>query len=137
MHICVEKTIFMQKAIFYVSKLIAARGVIELTDRYLNFQVSPFEQSFGIRDISIDCCSIADIRIEGGELHPKIVVVTEEREYQFVLSKGQELYDKLKDLNGNSLQFDIGASDSSMLQCPCGMRIDSSYSYCPWCGSKQ
>ena len=62
-----ELTLFMQKAIYYVSKPIAARGIIELTDRRLYFQVQPFDASFGIRSISIDVCMITGVSIKCGD----------------------------------------------------------------------
>ncbi|UCF06702.1 MAG: hypothetical protein JSV33_06670 [bacterium] len=135
MQVVAEKTLFMQKAIYFVSKLIASRGIIELTDRNLNFQVSPFDASFGIRDLSVDICTIRDIRIEGGSFHPKVVVIDAESEYEFVLSKGQELYDTLKKLCSHPIEFDPGKEvHETLKQCSCNRFISSSYRYCPWCG---
>ena len=54
LQVSMQTTIFMQKAIYFVSKLIAARGMIELTDRSLNFQVSPLDASFGMKDLTIE-----------------------------------------------------------------------------------
>jgi len=131
-----EKTIFMQKAIYYVSRLIAARGIVELTDRHLNFQVSPFDASFGMKDLSIDLCSISDIRIVGGELHPKVVVVCDKERYEFVLAKGQELYDNLKEMRRDPLKFDLHDADGeTSIFCECGKKINRLYRFCPWCGN--
>jgi hypothetical protein len=125
----------MQKAIYYVSKLIAARGIIELTDRKLNFTVSPFDSTFGIKDLSIPICSICDIKIEGGDIHPKIVIVTSDNRYNFVLANGQKLYDKIRELHRNPLDFegDDYTNESTML-CKCGKQVNRLYRYCPWCG---
>jgi hypothetical protein len=125
----------MQKAIYFVSRLIAARGIIELTDRSLNFQVSPLDASFGMKDISIDLCQVTDLRIEGGEIHPKVVVIADKK-HEFVLSKGQELYDALRDLTRDPLKFemDIQASHDEVF-CSCGKGVNGMYPFCPWCGS--
>ena len=132
-----EKTVFMQKATYYLSRFIAARGIIELTDLNLYFQVSPFDASFGIKDLSIDLCSINDVKIEGGQFHPKIVVVTENGKYTFVLTKAQELYDQLRKLPPNPLKFgEISDIDGSTKRCSCGKNVRSHYYYCPWCGTK-
>ena len=92
----------MQKAIYYVSKPIAARGMLELTDRCLYFQVFPFDASFGIKNITIGVDAITDVTIEKGDMHPKISIFAE-RKHEFVLSKGQQLYDRLKELQRNPL----------------------------------
>lgn len=127
----------MQKAIYYVSKLIAARGIVELTDRHLNFQVSGFDASFGLKGLSIDLCSISDIKIGGGELHPKVVVVCGDKRYEFVLAKAQEFYDDLKELRRNPLRFNLeGCSGDTVIYCDCGKRVSSLYRYCPWCGTR-
>ena len=129
----------MQKAICYVSKLIAARGILELTDRRLCFQVSSFDASFGMKNVSIDVCTISNVAIECGDLHPRVVVFCEDRRYEFVLSKGQELYDRLRDLVRNPL---TGAAGSCGLEQPvhvcgdCGKSVSKLYQFCPWCGSK-
>jgi hypothetical protein len=128
----------MQKAIYYVSRLIAARGIIELTDRNLNFQVAPFDSSFGIKDLSIPICTIMDVRIEGGERHPKVVVVTRDKRHEFVLSKGQELYDGLKEIWRDPIG--CGAVNGQEVKttgfCACGRNVERIYNYCPWCGAK-
>jgi len=137
LHNVVEKTVFMQKAIYYVSKLIASRGIIELTDRNVNFQVSPFDASFGIKNFSIDICTINDIRIEGGSFNPKVVIVTAEQEHEFVLPKGQELYDRLKVLCIHPFQSaPANEGGDTMLRCSCGRFMNTLYRFCPWCGSK-
>jgi len=126
----------MQKAIYFVSKPIAARGMLELTDIHLYFQVFPFDASFGIKNIAIDVCTIGDVRIDKGDFHPKVIVVCADRTYEFVLSKGQELYERLKDLQKNPLQ-QHGASDvSPEIVCACGKSMSARYRYCPWCGAK-
>lgn len=137
MHISSEKTIFMQKAIYYVSRLIAARGILELTDRHINFQVSNIEASFGIKDLSIDFCTIDDVRIEGGELYPKIVVHCDKGKYEFVLAKAQELYDRLKELRRDPLGFNLdGRNEDSIICSECGKQVNTLHRYCPWCGEK-
>jgi hypothetical protein len=125
----------MQKAIYYVSKPIAARGMLELTDRCLYFQVSPFDASFGIKNVSIDVATIADVTIERGDLHPKISVIAD-RKYEFVLSKGQQLYDRLKELHRNPLQQGRDGEIPDKLDCSCGKNVESSFHFCPWCGRK-
>lgn len=127
----------MQKAIYYVSRLIAARGIVELTDRSLNFQVSHLDASFGIKDVTIDIRSIAGVSFEGGEIHPKVVVSTTEKRYEFVLAKGQELYDNLKAYTKDPLNFMAAGDKSDSVMCSsCGKWINRIYSYCPWCGSR-
>jgi hypothetical protein len=134
LQVSTEKTIFMQKAIYFVSRLIAARGIIELTDRSLNFQVSPLDASFGMKDLSIDLCHISDLKIEGGEIHPKVAVIADKK-HEFVLSKGQELYDKLRELMHDPLKYDMekGSPPATMF-CKCGGKVNAMYRYCPWCG---
>jgi hypothetical protein len=129
----------MQKAIYYVSKPIAARGMLELTDRCLYFQVFPFDASFGIKNVTIGVDAITDVTIEKGDLHPKISVMAE-RKYEFVLSKGQQLYDRLKELQRNPLQqgLDQGLDGEihDKLDCSCGRRVENIFHFCPWCGKK-
>lgn len=125
----------MQKAIYYVSKPIAARGMLELTDRCLYFQVFPFDASFGIKNVSIDVVAITDVAIEKGDLHPK-VSVTASRKYEFVLSKGQQLYDRLKELQRNPLRQERDGEIPDELACSCGRKVASAFRYCPWCGEK-
>jgi len=130
-----ETTLFMQKAIYYVSKPIAARGMLELTDRCLHFQVFPFDASFGIKSVTIGVDSITNVTIEKGDLHPKISVFAE-RKYEFVLSKGQELYDRLKELQRNPLQQGRDSVSPDRLDCPCGRKVENVFHFCPWCGKK-
>jgi hypothetical protein len=130
-----ETTLFMQKAIYYVSKPIAARGMLELTDRYLHFQVFPFDASFGIKSISIDVVSITGVTIEKGDLHPKVIVIAE-RKYEFMLSKGQQLYDRLKELQRNPFQQGWDGETPEKLDCSCGKSVESAFHFCPWCGTK-
>ena len=125
----------MQKAIYYVSKPIAARGMLELTDRCLYFQVFPFDASFGIKNISIDVDAITDVTIEKGDLHPKISVIAD-RKYEFVLSKGQQLYDRLKEFRRNPLQQGRDGEIPDELACSCGRNVESIFHFCPWCGKK-
>lgn len=125
----------MQKAIYYVSKPIAARGMLELTDRCLYFQVFPFDASFGIKNITIGVDAITDVTIEKGDLHPKISIFAE-RKYEFVLSKGQQLYDRLKELRRNPLQQGRDDEIPSTLDCPCGRKVENIFHFCPWCGKK-
>lgn len=124
----------MQKAIYYVSRLIAARGVVELTDCRLNFQVSHFDSSFGMKSVSIDLATVEDLRILGGDMHPR-VIVTSDRDYEFVLSKAQQLYDHLKKLCFSSVTAGRDhADDAQMKPCGCGRNVSLEYRYCPWCG---
>ena len=125
----------MQKAIYFVSKPMAARGMLELTDTHLHFQVFPFDASFGIKSVSIDVCMIEDVAIEKGDLHPRIVV-SAGRKYEFVLSKGQELYDLLRDLQRNPLRQPGSGDVSPDTVCSCGKSVNGLYRYCPWCGEK-
>jgi hypothetical protein len=125
----------MQKAIYYVSKPIAARGMLELTDRCLYFQVFPFDASFGIKNVTIGVDAITNVTIEKGDLHPKISV-TAERKYEFVLSKGQQLYDRLKELQRNPLQQGQDDAIPDKLECSCGRRVENVFHFCPWCGKK-
>ena len=125
----------MQKAIYYVSKPVAARGMLELTDRCLYFQVFPFDASFGIKNVSIDVVAITDVTIERGDLHPKVSVTTD-RKYEFVLSKGQQLYDRLKELQRNPLQQGRDSESPDKLDCSCGRKVASIFHFCPWCGKK-
>jgi hypothetical protein len=125
----------MQKAIYYVSKPVAARGMLELTDRCLYFQVFPFDASFGIKNISIDVDAITDVTIEKGDLHPKISVIANHK-YEFVLSKGQQLYDRLKELQRNPLQQARDSESPDKLDCSCGRKVASIFHFCPWCGKK-
>ena len=130
-----ETTLFMQKAIYFVNKPIAARGMLELTDRCLHFQVFPFDASFGIKSISIDVCSITDVSLEHGDLHPRIVVVADKK-YEFVLSKGRELYDRLREITKNPLGQRRDGETCSEIACSCGRSASSLYTFCPWCGKK-
>jgi hypothetical protein len=129
----------MQKAICYVSKLIAARGIIELTDRRLCFQVSSFDASFGMKSVSIDLCTVSNVSIECGDFHPRVVVFCADRRYEFVLSKGQELYDRLRDLVRDPLLSGPGREQGTDLPVDvcsnCGKSVSTLYQYCPWCGS--
>ena len=125
----------MQKAIYYVSKPIAARGMLELTDRCLYFQVFPFDASFGIKNVSIDVVAITDVTIERGDLHPRVSVTTD-RKYEFVLSKGQQLYDRLKELQRNPLGQGRDDEMPNELDCSCGKSVASIFHFCPWCGRK-
>jgi hypothetical protein len=125
----------MQKAIYYVSKPIAARGMLELTDRCLYFQVFPFDASFGIKNITIGVDAITDVTIEKGDLHPKISIFAE-RKHEFVLSKGQQLYDRLKELRRNPLLQGRDDEIPDTLDCPCGRKVESIFHFCPWCGKK-
>jgi hypothetical protein len=125
----------MQKAIYYVSRLIAARGVLELTDCRLNFQVSHLDSSFGMRGVSIDLATVDDVRIEGGDLHPRVIVCSG-KEYEFVLPKAQELYDKLKSCCFSSVTSEAEEDAGSKTLCGCGHTVSDRYNFCPWCGSK-
>jgi hypothetical protein len=125
----------MQKAIYYVNKPIAARGMLELTDLCLHFQVFPFDASFGIKNVRIDVVAITDVILEKGDLHPKVTVIAD-RKHEFVLSKGQELFDRLKELQRNPLQQGRDREISETLECSCGRKVESIYRYCPWCGTK-
>jgi hypothetical protein len=131
-----ETTLFMQKAIYYVSKPIAARGILELTDRRLCFQVQSFDASFGIKNLSIDVCMISNVSIVHGDLHPKVVVTSGEKKHEFVLSKGQELYERLKELQKNPLGQSNDGAFAREVVCECGKSVSGAYRYCPWCGSK-
>lgn len=133
MQLSCEKTIFMQKAIYYRTRLLAARGIIELTDRYLNFQVSSLDSKFGIRNLSIDICSISDVSIRGGNIHPTIVVASGDEDYEFVLARANVLYDKLKALQKDPVT-DVKIRKKVPRQCECGKWVSSEYNFCPWCG---
>lgn len=136
MQVCEEKTIFMQKAIYYVTKLVAARGVLELTDRNLNFQVSNLDSSFGIRSVSIDIDTISDVKIAGGNLNPAVIVTVVDKKYEFVLQKVSEMYDCLKELRKNSVRNVLQAEKNPRFLCECGKEISREYRYCPWCGKR-
>ncbi len=137
MKISHEKTIFMQKAIYFVSKLIAARGIIELTDRCINFQVSPLDASFGMKNLSIDLCSVTGVTLEERELRPKVIITASESKYEFILANGKELRDKVKRLIRNPLTCDVvDDADQSTLYCSCGKKANSLYHFCPWCGKR-
>ena len=135
MQVCTETTLFMQKAIYYVSRLIAARGVIEMTDCRLNFQVSHLDSSFGMRGVSIDLATVDDVRIEGGDLHPRVIICSG-KEYEFVLPKAQELYDQLKKNCFSSVASEPVEEEGSSNQCGCGNLVRERYNFCPWCGTK-
>jgi len=126
----------MQKAIFYVSRILAARGILELTDRSLNFQVSSLDASFGIKDVSIELLSITDVRISGGDFHPRLIVVCDRDRYEFVLSRAQELYDLLKQMLRNPASFSISGAGENDVFCECGRSVNKVYNFCPWCGRK-
>ena len=127
----------MQKAIYFVSRLIAARGIIELTDRSLNFQVSPLDASFGMKNLSIDLCSITDISLEERDLRPKVAIIAGEHKYEFILSYGKKLYAKIRRLLEDPLTGDIDdCGNTSTLDCSCGKSVSSLYHFCPWCGKK-
>ncbi|MFO7916239.1 MAG: hypothetical protein R6U43_11200 [Candidatus Krumholzibacteriales bacterium] len=136
MQLSCEKTIFMQKAIYYRTKLLAARGIIELTDRYLNFQVSSLDSKFGIRNLSLDVCSIQEIKIKGGSIHPSVVVKSGDENYEFVLARADELYDKLKSLQKDPVT-DVRIRKESLRGCECGKWISPDYRFCPWCGRER
>ena len=137
LHVNTEVTVFMQKAIYYVSRLMAARGVVEMTDRSLNFEVSTLDSAFGIRDVSIDLSTLLDVKIECGDLHPRIIVTASCGKYEFVLSRGQELYDRLREhLGVPSVACGACAGAAVTLQCSCGSELNSLYRFCPWCGSR-
>jgi len=125
----------MQKAIYYVSRLIAARGVIELTDCRLNFQVSHLDSSFGMRGVSIDLATVDDVRIEGGDLHPRVIVCSG-RNYEFVLPKAQELYDQLKKHCFSSVSSSNEGDSGPETLCGCGHSVSERFNFCPWCGSR-
>jgi len=125
----------MQKAIYYVSRLIAARGVLELTDCRLNFQVSHLDSSFGMRGVSIDLATVDDVRIEGGDLHPRVIVCSG-KEYEFVLPKAQELYDQLKKHCFSSVVAEPEPAQGPMVACGCGNSVETRFNFCPWCGSR-
>jgi hypothetical protein len=135
LQVCTETTLFMQKAIYYVSRFIAARGVLELTDCRLNFQVSHLDSSFGMRGVSIDLATVDDVRIEGGDLHPRVIVCSG-REYEFVLPKAQELYDKLKNHCFSSVTTEPIIDSEPSVVCGCGNSVNDRYNFCPWCGSR-
>lgn len=124
----------MQKAIYYVSRLIAARGILELTDCRLNFQVSQLDSSFGFKSISIDLATVDDVAIRGGALHPR-VIVTSDRRYEFVLPKAHELHAHLKRLCCSSVTAPRVSLGDWSASCACGRPVDRVFSYCPWCGS--
>jgi hypothetical protein len=127
----------MQKAIYFVSKLIAARGIIELTDRCINFQVSPLDASVGMKNLSIDLCSITDISLEERELRPKVVVESAGRTYEFIFANGREFAAKIHQLLRDPLTTDLAEDDdSSTLLCSCGNRVSALYHFCPWCGTR-
>lgn len=139
MQVYTEVTVFMQKAIYYVSRLIAARGVLELTDRKLNFEVAAFDSSFGIKNVSLEISEVREVNIECGDLHPRIVLITDLDKYEFVLSRGQELYDKLKSLISKPAGDDPQSTESDLdltLMCKCGREVNSIFRFCPWCGSR-
>lgn len=137
MQVSHEKTIFMQKAIYFVSKLIAARGIIELTDRCINFQVSPLDASFGMKNLSIDLCSVTGVTIEERELRPKVIITASENRFEFILANGRELHDKVKQLVRNPLTCDVADdADQSTSCCSCGKNASSLYLFCPWCGKR-
>lgn len=137
MQVSSEKTIFMQKAIYFVSRLVAARGILELTDRCINFQVSPLDASFGMKNISINLCSITDISLEERDLRPKVTITSGDHRHEFILSYGKKLHAKIKQMLKDPLTCDIeDGDDSSTLSCSCGKRVNSLYHYCPWCGKK-
>ncbi len=137
MQVYAEKTIFMQKAIYFVSKLIAARGVVELTDCNLNFQVSPFDSSFGIKSISIELISIEDVRLECRGLQPRVIIIARGKKYEFSLSKGKELYSRLRKFSIDPLESPgSGINPDTTFDCCCGRTIEGYYNYCPWCGEK-
>lgn len=127
----------MQKAIYFVSRLIAARGILELTDCKLNFQVSNLDNSFGIKNVSIDLDSVVELRIEGGDIHPRIILVCAEKEFEFVLSKSQELYDRLRCLCQSSLALELKSlCGREPRLCRCGKLVDPTFRFCPWCGTE-
>jgi hypothetical protein len=135
LQVCTEKTLFMQKAIYYVSRLIAARGVLEMTDCRLNFQVSHLDSSFGMRGVSIDLATVDDVRIEGGDLHPRVIVCSG-RDYEFVLPKAQELYDQLKKNCFSSVSSEGEKDEGPEVPCGCGHTVSERFNFCPWCGSR-
>lgn len=137
MQVTTEKTVFMQKAIYYVSKIIAARGIIELTDRHLNFQVSPLDASFGMKNFTVDIFAISDISMECGGLHPKVVIMSGDKKHEFVLAKGRELYDRIKSLQRDPLQYEMNdCIDQTEIVCTCGKSVNHMYQFCPWCGKR-
>lgn len=126
----------MQKAIYYVSKPIAARGMLELTDRRLLFQVFPFDASFGIKSLSIELAAIVGIEIQTGDIHPRVVVDTNDRRHEFMLAKGRELYDCLKPLVCDSFGARRTPPGEPETACACGKIVSVRFSYCPWCGKR-
>ncbi len=126
----------MQKAIYYVSKPMAARGMLELTDHRLLFQVFPFDASFGIKSLAIDLATITGVDIAAGDLHPRIIVHAGGHTYEFMLSKGQELYDRLKTLSRDPLGQAHACGADGEIVCTCGKSVESRYRYCPWCGAR-
>jgi len=135
LQVCTETTLFMQKAIYYVSRFMAARGVLEMTDCRLNFQVSNLDSSFGLRGVSIDLATVDNILIEGGDLHPRVIVCSG-KEYEFVLPRAQELYDLLKIRCFSSVSSTAPEDESSTVICGCGHSVSDRFNFCPWCGSK-
>jgi hypothetical protein len=87
-----------------------------------------------MKDLFIDLCHISDLKIEGGEIHPKVAVIADKK-HEFVLSKGQELYDRLRELMRDPLKYDVeNGSAPAVKFCECGGKVDAMYRYCPWCG---
>jgi hypothetical protein len=113
----------------------AARGVLEMTDCRLNFQVSNLDSSFGMRGVSIDLATVDDIRIEGGDLHPRVIVCSG-KDYEFVLPKAQELYDLLKKSCFSSSVSPAVDAEGPTVICGCGNAVSELYNFCPWCGSR-
>ena len=66
----------------------------------------------------MDVRSITDVSIEHGDLHPRIVVVADKR-YEFVLSKGRELYDRLREIPKNPLGQRRDGETCREIACSC------------------
>lgn len=136
MHISNETTLFMQKAIYYVSKPIAARGMLELTDRRLLFQVFPFDASFGIRNLSIELTAVVGVDLSTGDIHPRVIIDTSDRRHEFMLPKGHELYERLRPLVSVAPPPRGTAPEGRETACACGKAVNAGFAYCPWCGSR-
>jgi hypothetical protein len=80
-------------------------------------------------------CTITDVCISHGDLHPRITVIAD-RKYEFVLSKAQELFDRLREIRRNPLGQKVDGEFASEIVCSCGKSSNGLYHYCPWCGAK-
>jgi len=64
-------------------------------------------------------------------------VHTPDARHEFVLARGQELYDHLRASQRDPLGAARGEREGEAARtCECGKKVSSLYLFCPWCGRR-